>query len=69
MTRRIKLRSGQDSFLGDPKEPLQIRIPSSVKRRFKATAALRGIEPNELFVEIWDRYEQSCDGDPGRDTK
>ena len=41
-----------------PKEPLQVRIPRDVKRRFKAHAALRGIEPNELFVEIWEQYER-----------
>jgi len=39
------------------KEPLQIRIPAAVKRRFKSHAALRGLEPNELFVEVWDYYE------------
>jgi hypothetical protein len=38
------------------KEPLQIRIPSDVKRRFKAHAALCGQEPNELFVEMWEPY-------------
>jgi hypothetical protein len=41
----------------EPKEPLQIRIPVSIKRRFKAHAAMRGVEPNELFVEIWRHYE------------
>jgi hypothetical protein len=41
------------------KEPLQVRIPASVKRRFKAQAAIRGMEPNELFVEIWDHYERT----------
>ena len=41
------------------KEPLQIRIPRDVKRRFKAEAAMLGIEPNELFVRIWSRYERS----------
>lgn len=41
------------------KEPLQVRIPVSVKRRFKSYAALRGIEPNALFVEIWEHYESS----------
>ena len=39
------------------KEPLQVRIPTSIKRRFKAHAALRGLEPNALFVEIWEHYE------------
>lgn len=34
------------------KEPLQARIPGSVTRRFKAYAALRGMEPNDLFVEV-----------------
>lgn len=39
------------------KEPLQVRIPAIVKRRFKAHAALRGLEPNELFVEVWNHYK------------
>jgi soluble lytic murein transglycosylase-like protein len=41
------------------KEPLQVRIPGALKRRFKAHAALRGIEPNELFVEMWEHYERT----------
>ena len=41
------------------KEPLQVRIPTAVKRRFKAHAAIRGLEPNELFVEVWDYYERT----------
>jgi soluble lytic murein transglycosylase-like protein len=41
------------------KEPLQVRIPGALKRQFKAHAALRGIEPNELFVEMWQHYEQT----------
>jgi hypothetical protein len=41
------------------KEPLQVRIPVAVKRRFKSHAALRGMEPHELFVEVWERYEAS----------
>jgi len=41
------------------KEPLQIRIPVRVKRAFKAHAALRGLEPNELFVEVWGQYESA----------
>jgi hypothetical protein len=41
------------------KEPLQVRIPVGVKRRFKSHAALRGMAPNELFVEVWERYEAS----------
>ena len=41
------------------KEPLQVRIPSPIKRRFKTRAAMRGIEPNELFVEVWDHYERT----------
>lgn len=30
-----------------------------MKRRFKAAAAMRGIEPNELFVEVWEHYERT----------
>lgn len=44
---------------GEGKEPLQVRIPSTIKRRFKIHAAMRGIEPNELFVEVWHHYENS----------
>ena len=39
------------------KEPLQIRIPVAVKRRFKAHAAMLGLEPNALFIKVWDHYE------------
>lgn len=41
------------------KEPLQVRIPTAIKRRFKAHAAIRGLEPNELFVEVWNYYERT----------
>ena len=41
------------------KEPLQVRIPAHIKRRFKAHAALRGLEPNELFVEVWNHYQRT----------
>lgn len=41
------------------KEPLQIRIPTAIKRRFKSHAALLGVEPNELFVTVWEQYEAS----------
>lgn len=41
------------------KEPLQVRLPAHIKRQFKAYAALRGIEPNELFVEVWQHYERT----------
>lgn len=41
------------------KEPLQVRIPANLKRQFKSHAALRGMEPNELFVEIWSHYERT----------
>jgi hypothetical protein len=43
----------------EAKEPLQVRIPTRVKRRFKAFAAMQGIEPNQLFVEIWEHYERT----------
>lgn len=38
------------------KEPLQVRIPVDIKRNFKAQAALRGLDPNELFVEVWKHW-------------
>jgi hypothetical protein len=61
-TRVTKGRSGPaDAAL--KKEPLQVRIPVSVKRRFKSYAALRGIEPNALFVEIWEHYESNHKAD------
>lgn len=41
------------------KEPLQVRIPTEVKRRFKSYAAMRGLEPHELFVEVWEHYEKT----------
>jgi hypothetical protein len=41
------------------KEPLRVRSPGALKRQFKAHAALRGIAPDELFVELWQRYEQT----------
>jgi hypothetical protein len=44
---------------GAGKEPLQVRIPAPLKRKFKAHAAMRGIEPNELFVKVWQHYEDS----------
>lgn len=47
------------------KQPLQVRLPTAVKRKFKAHAALRGLEPNELFVEVWEHYEQTVIALPG----
>jgi hypothetical protein len=47
------------------KEPLQVRIPVPVKRRFKALAAMRGLEPHELFVEVWRFYERQHGQGPG----
>lgn len=51
------------------KEPLQVRIPTPVKRAFKSFAALRGMEPNELFVEVWEHYERTHTKMKGRGTK
>jgi hypothetical protein len=48
------------------KEPLQVRIPVAVKRAFKSAAALRGMEPNELFVEVWEHYERTHRNDAPR---
>lgn len=44
---------------GADKQPLQVRIPGDIKRRFKAHAAIRGMEPNQLFVEVWQHYERT----------
>jgi hypothetical protein len=49
------------------KEPLQVRIPVAVKRRFKSHAALRGMEPNELFVVVWEHYEEGLKSEAIRD--
>ena len=52
-------RPPRDSFDKLEKEPLQVRIPVGIKRAFKSHAALRGMEPNALFVEVWEHYEQT----------
>ncbi len=44
---------------GVGKEPLQVRIPTYIKRAFKSHAALRGIHPNVLFVEVWEHYNRT----------
>lgn len=44
----------------EAKEPLQVRLPVRVKRQFKAHAALRGCEPNQLFVEVWQHYQRTA---------
>lgn len=49
--------TGRVSAKAEKKEPLQVRIPVAVKRRFKAHAAMRGLEPNALFVKLWEDYE------------
>jgi len=51
------------------KEPLQVRIPAAVKRHFKACAALRGIAPNELFVEVWAYYQSNMVSPQVKDSK
>ena len=53
---------GQAQLSTPVKEPLQVRIPVKIKRAFKSHAALRGIEPNQLFVEIWESYEARLNG-------
>jgi hypothetical protein len=45
------------------KEPLHISILTRAKRRFKAHATLRGLGPNQLFVEVW-LYDEA-NHDPG----
>lgn len=56
---RIADLQARPPSLVEEKEPLQVRIPVRVKRRFKAAAALRGIDPNVLFVEVWEHYERT----------
>lgn len=58
------VRTSKRSMQGADKEPLQVRIPGAVKRRFKAQAAIRGMEPNELFVEVWKHYERTVIATP-----
>lgn len=66
-TRAVQMLQDRAGAAKLAKEPLQVRIPGIVKRRFKAHAALRGIEPNELFVEAWEHYERThADGSGGR---
>ena len=55
---RSKIGS-ESAFAGDSKEPLQVRIPGRIKRAFKTRAAMRDIEPNRLFVEMWEHYERT----------
>ncbi len=50
------------------KEPLQVRIPVLVKRRFKSRAAMMGREPHELFVEVWAFYEAHHPADESTGT-
>ena len=41
-------------------EPLQVRIPRSVKRQFKAHAAMNGFLPtHQLFVKVWEHYQRT----------
>ena len=40
-----------------------------IERAFKAAAALRGMEPNQLFVEVWDHYERTCPNEPHARTR
>gem|GEM_PF-2754387 len=63
----LRRRSGSTSDVSR-KEPLQVRIPTSVKRCFKAHAAMRGLEPNELFVEVWEHYERTFAAATSGDT-
>ena len=67
MTKRIDLP--KPSAQSTEKEPLQVRIPVSLKRRFKSHAALRGLEPHELFVEMWEVYERTLELKPADTTK
>lgn len=57
--RQTRFPAKTDPRASGIKEPLQVRIPQDVKRRFKARAAMRGIDPHELFVEVWEHYERT----------
>ena len=54
--RATRRKSPATPGMGDAREPLQVRIPTAVKRRFKAHAALRGLQPHQVFVEMWHHY-------------
>jgi hypothetical protein len=54
--------------IGGEKEPLQVRIPKVVKRRFMSHAGLCGLKANELFVKIWEYYEENNVQDTKRGT-
>ena len=52
-------KPASESSSPEGKEPLQVRIPARVKRAFKTHAAARDIEPNKLFVEVWEHYQRT----------
>jgi hypothetical protein len=54
-----EVSSCHPSARAEDKEPLQVRLPVHLKRQFKSHAALRGMEPHQLFVEVWEHYEAS----------
>ncbi len=58
--RRSGRTHGADPAPEMSKEPLRVRIPTPVKRQFKAAAAMRGLEPNDLFVEFWEHDQPTC---------
>jgi hypothetical protein len=63
-------RKPKRSTCSEAKEPLQVRIPVTIKRAFKSAAALQGMEPNELFIEVWAHYERTkSNATPGKPTK
>lgn len=39
-------------------KPLQLKIPESAKKEFKAYAALRGQPMNALFLEMFTEYKE-----------
>jgi len=64
-------RHGADRDLPPPaydKQPPQVRIPGPIKRRFKAHAAMMGVAPNQLFVEMWEHFERTRAGASGHQT-
>ena len=59
MSGKPNSESASRSPIPEGKEPLQVRIPARIKRAFKTRAAMRDIEPNRLFVEMWEHYERT----------
>lgn len=52
---RIKVT---DTPAPDEIKPLQLKIPAAQKNDFKAFAALRGRNMNDMFIEMYTEYKE-----------